>query len=302
MAKCIFVLLIGNKERGDINHFQLLEEETARNESRRLGFHVEVFFAPAMDQLRALRSRLLDTSAPALDAVVTEPANTTTMEMALRELKGKTSLFIMHAWALSIEQAATDWGAGLALGSVSTNHALVGEIQARQVNVLLPSGGRILYVSGPASTSAAQQRLQGLKAGLGPAIEMAEIVAGRWTEPDGIAAFSDWYRVAKHANPVVQAVVGGNDELALGVRHACQALANSQHREALLRAKFLGVDGCPGYGQKLVADGTLTASVVTPANTALALAHLDRFWRNGTPVPLRSFAEASAWPPTSVAS
>ena len=300
MAKRILALLIGNKEQGDINHFQLLEEETVTSEGRRLGMDVEVVFAPGIDQLRALRGRLLDTSAPPVDAVVTEPANTTTMDFALRELKGKASLVIMHAWGPSIEQAAGDWGAGLALGCVSTNHTLVGEIQARQVRAILPSGGRILYVSGPARSSAAQQRLQSLRAGLGSGIEMAEIAAGRWTEPDGIVAFNDWYRVAKAMNPVVQIVAGGNDELALGARRASEALTNHQHRQALREAKFLGVDACPRFGQKLVADGTLTASVVTPANTGLALAHLKRFWEDGTPVPLRSFTEASAWPPASV--
>jgi hypothetical protein len=45
--KRVFVLLIGNKERGDVNHFQLLQEETAISEGRRLEIDVEVAFAPA---------------------------------------------------------------------------------------------------------------------------------------------------------------------------------------------------------------------------------------------------------------
>jgi ABC-type sugar transport system substrate-binding protein len=300
MAKRVFVLLIGNKEQGDINHFQLLEEETGLNEGRRLGVDVEVAFAPGFDQLRVLRRRLLDTSGPAVDAVVTEPANTATMDLALRELKGKASLVIMHAWGPSVEQAAADWGAGLSIGCVSTDHSRVGEIQARQVKALLPSGGRILYVSGPARSSAAQLRLESLKSGLGSGIELHEISAGRWTESDGIVAFNDWYRVAKAVNPVVQVVAGGNDELALGARRACEALANPQHRQALVAAKFLGVDACPTFGQRLVSDGTLTASVMTPANTGLALAHLARFWKDGTRIPLRSFTEAGPWPASSV--
>jgi len=300
MARCVFVLLIGNKERGEVDHFQLLQEETAREEGRRLGLDVEIDFAPGFDQLRILKRRLLDTGKGPLDAAVTEPASTSTMDLVLRELKGKMSLVILSAWGPSIEASAPTWGAGLALGTVSTDHTRVGEIQGRQVKALLPAGGRLLYVAGPARSSAAQQRLEGLRAQVGTGIAFQEISAGQWTESDGIVAFNDWYRVAKAGGPVVDVVAGGNDELALGARRACEALASQEHRQALLGAKFLGVDACPTFGRKLVDEGTLTASVVTPANTGLALSQLARFWSDGTPVPLRSFTEAAPWPLSSV--
>jgi ABC-type sugar transport system substrate-binding protein len=301
VKKRVFVLLIGNKERGDVNHFQLLQEQTAVAEGGRLDYDIEVSFAPGFDQLRTLKRRLLDATAASLDAVVTEPANTATMEMILGELKGKLSLVILSAWGPSIEAAARSWGAGLALGSVGTDHLKVGEIQARQVKALLPGGGRVLCISGPMRSSAAQQRLEGLKSQLPVNVQVEEISAGQWTESDGIVAFNDWYRVAKARNPEVAVIAAGNDELALGARRACEALTNAQHRGALLNARFMGVDACPGFGQKLIAERLLTASVLTPANTGLALSHLHRFWTQGTPVPLRSFTEAHPWPPTSVA-
>jgi len=297
MSKRVFVLLIGNKERGDVNHFQLLQEETARSEGRRLGLDVEVAFAPGFDQLRVLKRRFLDAEATTLDAIVTEPASTSTMDLVLRELKGKVSLVILSAWGPSIESIGPSWGQGLALGTVSTDHLRVGEIQGGQVAALLPGGGRLLCVTGPARSSAAQQRLEGLKSQVGTGVEVHEISAGQWTESDGIVAFNDWYRVAKAGDPVVHVVAGGNDELALGARRACEALPSTEHRAALLQAKFLGVDACPTFGRKLVDEGTLSGSVVTPANTGLALSHLARFWQDGKPMPLRSFTEATAWPP-----
>jgi ribose transport system substrate-binding protein len=260
---------------------------------------VEVAFAPGFDQLRVLKKRLIDPSSPSPDAVVTEPASTSTMDLVLRELKGKKGLVILSAWGPSVEQSAASWGAGLPLGTVSTDHSRVGEIQGRQVKALLPQGGQVLCVAGPARASAAQQRVEGLKGQVGANIEVHEISAGQWTEPDGIVAFNDWYRVAKARDPVVQVVAGGNDELALGARRACEALGNTEHRDALLKAKFLGVDACPTFGRKLVDDGTLAASVATPANTGLALELLSRYWNEGTPVPLRSFTEATPYPPTS---
>ncbi len=299
--KRVFVLLIGNKQRGEVNHFQLLQEETAVSEGTRLGMDVEVAFAPGFDQLRVLKKREIDTGAGAIDAVVTEPANTSTMDLMLNELRGKLGLVILSAWGPSIEHAATSWGAGLPFGSVGTDHTRVGEIQGRQVKTLLPNGGRILYVAGPLRSSAAQQRLEGVKSQLASGFEIEEISSGQWTESDGIVAFNDWYRVAKARDPVVSVVAAGNDELALGARRACEALSNAQHREALLKAKFLGVDACPTFGQKLISERLLSASVLTPANTGLALGHLHRFWSEGRPIPLRSFTEAQPFPPSSIA-
>ncbi len=298
--KRVFVLLIGNKERGDVNHFQLLQEETAVSEGRRLEIDVEVAFAPGFDQLRTLKRRIIEMAARPLDAVVTEPANTATLDMILNELKGKLGLVILSAWGPSIELAASSWGDRLPIGGVGTDHTKVGEIQGRQVKALLPQGGRILYVAGPLRSSAAQQRLAGLKTQLTVDVQVEETSAGQWTESDGIVAFNDWYRVAKARDPVVAVVAAGNDELALGARRACEALPNAQHRDALLRAKFLGVDACPTFGQRLITEGVLAASVLTPANTGLALGHLHRLWTKGTPMPLRSFTEARPWPPSSV--
>jgi ABC-type sugar transport system substrate-binding protein len=295
-ARRVFFLLLGDAEQGQVNAFQKLQEQTAVGEGRRLGVDVEVALAPAFDQPRVLVKRLLDRAAPPLDAVVTEPGNTPTLNLMLNELRGKTGLIVLSAWSPSIEPAAANWGAGLPMGTVSTNHRQVGEIQARQVNGLLSSGGRVLYVAGPLHSSAAQERLEGLKAALGQAVELEETAANQWVEEDGKIAFENWYRIAKARDPIVQAIAAGSDELAYGARKACEALPSPQHREALLRAKFLGVDALPDFGQRLVKQGLLTASVFTPANTGAALEHLHRFWTQGTPVPLRAYTEARPWP------
>jgi ABC-type sugar transport system substrate-binding protein len=292
----VFVLLLGDTAGGHVDHFQRLQEETALAEGRRLGLEVEVALAPAFDQPRVLVKRLLDRSVAAIDAVVTEPGNTPTLNLMLNELRGKTGLIVLSAWTPAIEQAAAGWGAGLPMGTVSTDHRRVGEIQAGQIAALLPAGGRVLYVAGPAHSSAAQERLEGLRAHLAPGVGLEETSAGQWIESDGTTAFEHWYRIAKARDPIVQVIAAGNDELAVGARRGCEAVSHAQHREALLRAKFLGVDAVPAYGRRLVEQGVLAGSVFTPANSGTALGHLHRFWTQGTPVPLRSFTEARPWP------
>ena len=144
MEKTVFVLLIGNKELGEADHYQLLQEETARTEGKRAHVDVEVVLAPAFDQLRVVRRRLGDTAKKPVDAVVAEPANVATMDFLLRDLKGKTGLVLLNSWTPSVEQNALGWGSGLPFGTISTNHLSVGEVQGRQISALVPSGGAAL--------------------------------------------------------------------------------------------------------------------------------------------------------------
>jgi len=61
-------------------------------------------------------------------------------------------------------------------------------------------------------------------------------------------------------------------------------------------ARLLGVDACPGYGKRLVDEGALAGSIVTPPSTDLAREMLHRFWTEARPVPLRSVTNARPYP------
>jgi ribose transport system substrate-binding protein len=296
MAKSVFVLLIGNKERGETNDYQLLQEETAFAEGQRLGVDVEVAFAPGFDQLRVLRKRLLDAPSKPFDAVITEPASVATMDLILRDLKGKTGLMLLNAWGPSVEEYASTWGSEHPFGTLSTDHWKIGDLQGRQISALLPNGGNALCVTGPQRSSAAQQRLAGAQSSLGANIKLFDTEAGQWTEADGIGAFNGWYGVFKARADVIDVVAAHNDELAMGARNAGKALANPAHRDMFAKARYLGVDASPRYGRKLVDSGSLTASITTPANTGMAIAQFDTFWRNRRPVPLRAFTEVTPYP------
>ena len=136
-----------------------------------------------------------------------------------------------------------------------------------------------------------------MRATVADAAEIVDTEAGEWTEAAGIVAFGDWYRIFKARDPRLAAVAAQSDELAVGVRSAIRALPDASHRSVLEQARLFGVDACPGYGRRLVDDGTLTASVVTPANTGLALQLLHDFWSVRRPLPLRSFTAPSPYPP-----
>lgn len=300
MAKNIFVLLLGNKEQGEVNEFQLLQEETALAEGRRTGLGVEVQFAPGFDQARALKKRLMEAPTKPLDAVVTEPASTAALDLILRDLKGKAGLILLNAWGPSVEEYSRLWGSEHPLGTVSTDHTKIGEIQGRQISAILADGGTALLVTGPGRSSAAQQRLAGTKATLKPQIKVLDTEAGQWTEADGAAAFNSWYGVFKARNETVHVIAAQNDELAMGARNAAQSVLSPAHKDMFLKARYLGVDASPRYGRRLVDSSSLAASITTPANTGTAIAHLLAFWRDHRPVPLRAFTEVTPYPAGSV--
>jgi ABC-type sugar transport system substrate-binding protein len=291
-SRTVFVLLPGRKEEND--HYQLLQEEAALDAGRRRGLLAEVAWAPAFDQLRVLKKRLLEPSP--VDAVVVEPASRSSTELFLRELRGRTGLVLLNAWSPLVEEAPRSWGAGLPFGTVSTDHAAIGRLQGEQL-LRLARGGAVLCVTGPRRSSAAQERLEALRSAVGAEVELADTEAGEWIEAAGIMAFGDWYRVYKSRNPRLAAVAAQSDELAVGVGSAIRALGDAAHRAALGSARLLGVDACPAYGRRLVDEGTLSASVVNPANTGLAIDLLQRFWAEGRPIELRSFTRPSPYPP-----
>jgi ABC-type sugar transport system substrate-binding protein len=272
--KTAFVLLVDEADR-----YQALQEEVALAAGKRLGVRVETAYAPAFDQLRVLKRR----ASEGLDAAVFEPASVTTLGFVLRELRGKTGLVMLNAWDEAVEEAAPGWGP-LPLGTVSTDHSRIGRIQGEQARALMPAGGKLRCVTGPRRSSAARERLEGLRAGLGSGYDVYDTEAGDWTEKGGGVAFGDWFRVFSPRGAGVAVIAAQSDELALGVRLALQG------------ALLLGVDACPGYGKELVDAGTLTASVQMPANADVALESLHRFWTRGTPVPLRTLTEPLPYP------
>jgi ABC-type sugar transport system substrate-binding protein len=300
MARAVFVLLVGSKEPGQTDEYQLLQEQVAIDQGRRAGIDVEVVFTPAFDQLRTIRRRLNEVSKRPLDGIVTEPASGSTMEFLLRDLQAKAGLVLLNAWGPAVEGAAASWGSEHPFGTVSTDHQSIGETQGRQISALAPEGANVLCVTGPPRSSAAQERLAGVRTTLRTDIHLLETPAGQWTEADGAAAFNSWYGVFKARNDAVPVIACQSDELAVGAMKAAQAVANPAHRGMFERARFLGVDGCPNYGRRLVDEGRLAATIVAPPNTDIAIAGLSAFWTHGKALVVRQLTQANPYPPASI--
>ena len=297
MPKRVLVLLVGSADTKETDAYQVLQEESAISEAKSAGVIVEIAFAPGFDQLRVIRKRMSDTAAPPLDAVIVEPGSVTSTALILKELKGRTGLVLLNAWSPEVDEYSRSWGAGLPFGTVSTDHVQLGKIQGQQANAMLAEGGQLLCVTGPQRSSAAIERLEGLRGSLRPDVTFYEALSGGWTEDDGARAFDSWYGLYKTRSFRVDVIAAQSDELAVGARAAAEAVANPGHREIFRRARVLGVDACPAFGRKLVDTGRLTASVTTPANTGEAIRALRKFWESGLPLALKAFTNPTPYPP-----
>lgn len=296
MARTVLVVLVGTDETKQEDAYQLLQEESAAAESRKAGIAAEIVFAPSFDHLRVIRKRIGDKAAPPIDAVIVEPGTTTTAELILKDLKGRCGLVLLNAWLPEVAEYARAWGNGLPFGTVSTDHTQLGRIQGQQANALVSEGGQVLCVTGPHRSSAAMERLEGLRSSLRPGVTVYDTAAAGWTEDDGAGAFNSWYAIYKTRAFRVDVIAAQSDELAVGARRAAEELGNPAHREIFRKAKVLGVDACPAYGRKLVDEGRLAASVVTPANTGEAIRGLKDFWDSGVPFPLKALTHPGPYP------
>jgi hypothetical protein len=297
VARNVLVLLLGTNDGGPVDLYQDLQGKTAQAAAKAAGIDVEVVFCSAINQYRVIRRRLGETTGP-LDAVVVEPATVANMDLVLKDLRGRTGVVVLNAWDPLVEAYYREWPRGFPIGTISMPHTKFGELQGRQVSSVVGQGGSILVVTGPFLSSAAGERLQGLKSTLRPDINVFDIGAGQWNETEGALAFSLWYGVFKSRRETIEAVAGQSDDLAVGARHAASKVPNPEHARMFAQAKYFGVGVVPGFGKGKVDDGTLYASIVAPPNAGTAIELLHQYWATGRSLPLRSFTEVVPYPPS----
>src|SRR5262249_5343344 len=75
------------------------------------------------------------------------------------------------------------------------DHAQIGRIQGSQLAALLPQGGSVLYIEGPAESPAAKQRTSGMYEAK-PVEVQIKAMRGHWTEASARKAISSWLRLS----------------------------------------------------------------------------------------------------------
>ena len=181
-----------------------------------------------------------------------------------------------------------------AIFAAAADQTEIGRLQARQVRALCGDQGHVMCVTGNMKNLEAHLRLEGLKQGLDGAFKIAEVNAD-WTSEGARLAVERWVAGLDGMNDFPTAFVAQNDEMALGVR---QALRDIESRSEWPIGVFpvVGCDGAEDFGQRLVREGRIKATVImTPASGA-AIEWIARARQGGESPPARVVLPVSSFP------
>jgi ribose transport system substrate-binding protein len=288
MPNKIVVALLNEEQE-----FQQLQAQDAREVGRRLGLEVEVHFAQghAVVQIQQLFKHIHTDASARPVAIVVEPAAGDGLERVARNaVKAGVGWLLINMAPVYLEALRREHPE-LPIGMVGSDQREVGRIQGRQAAKLLGRQGRLLCVQGPAESSVAQERFAGLNETLGEGNEVRTL-NGDWTEAGAERAVATWLRLKTAEAFRPDAVASQNDSMAIGAK---RALARQSPDWRGL--PFVGCDGLPSGGQKLVTQGELAATIVTPSNTGPAVELLQRWLSEKKPLPAQRLLAPQSFPP-----
>jgi ABC-type sugar transport system substrate-binding protein len=184
----------------------------------------------------------------------------------------------------------------LPIFSVLCDQHEIGRIQGWQYRALLPRGGELLYIRGPLGTSSATMRFEGLQEVLKDSSIQVFTLNSDWTFEGGAREMKQWTRIFDKGE-LPRCVVGAqNDAMAMGARSVLEQVAQSHRSFITASIPFCGCDGSPAYGQRLVTDGKLAATVIMPVGASRAVAEIDSMLSGGPRPPAAIVLKPLAFP------
>ena len=274
------------------NDYQRQLEEVGRRVARQheIDIFVELAQFDAGRQVAQIREAIRNASTTKLAAILVSGVH----DEDLRPVAHEAAAAGLD-WALLNEGAFIDdvrsQHPDRAIFVVTCDQLEIGRIHAQQVRALLGSAGRVICVTGNVRNASACQRLEGLKQGLNGSFDLIELNAD-WTSECARMAVARW---ASETTDLPGMFVAQNDEMALGVRQALRDLA-SQRGFPSASVPITGCDGSQTFGQRLVREGRLKATVITPAGSGVAIEKIVGARASGKIPPVRVLLPATSFP------
>jgi ribose transport system substrate-binding protein len=291
MKKLSFLVSLTN----DDNDYQQEQAAAATRAAQRLNVDVKVVHAnnDAVTQSQQLLHYIQGAASSRPDAIVFEPASGTGFpQVAHAATAADIGWVILNQDADYIPQLRKS--SHVPVFSISSDHEEVGKIQGKQIAVLLPHGGCVLYIEGPANSSAAKERTAGMNL-TKPANVQVKSMRANWTEESAYRAVSSWLRLRTSQESRINLVAAQDDSMAAGARKAFAEIPASE-RERWLRIPVTGCDGLPKTGQAWLRNGMLAATIYIRPNTDLALEMLTDAIRSGKQPPERKLTIPESMP------
>jgi len=282
MKKLSFLVSLTN----DDNDYQQEQAAAAEKTARRLGVDLQIVHASndAVTQSQQLLHFIQGSASSRPDAIVFEPSGGTAFpQVARAAVAADIGWVVLNHEADYLGQLRQ--ASHVPVFSISCDHEEVGKIQGKQFAALLPQGGSVLYIEGPANSSAAQERSAGMNLAKPENIHVKTLRAN-WTLDGAHRAVSSWLRLRTSQETILNLVGAQDDSMAAGARKAFAEMAEDE-RERWMKIPLTGCDGLPKTGESWVRSGLLAATVYIRPNADLALEMLTEAIRSGAQPPER---------------
>jgi ribose transport system substrate-binding protein len=277
------------------NSYQLEQARTAKEKASQQGADITITFGendPVTQSQQVLEIVQSRTELP--DAILFEPLTATALarvgEIAVDAGIGWVVLNCDVEYLEALRQRAM-----VPVFAVTRDNTEIGRIQGRQFSALLPRGGTILYIQGPATSLPAVQRSVGMESAK-PASIRIKSLRSPWTEQGAYEAVSAWLRLSSSRAAGIELIGCQYDGIAMGARKAFSEHLDPAERERWLALPLTGVDGLPLEGQAWVDQGLLAATVMAGTTTGRAIEMLVKALNEGTQAPVRTLIELQSYP------
>lgn len=276
------------------NNYLREQEAAAKSTAQKLGLELKVINAKSdpVTQSQQLLEIVQSTSTRP-DAIVVEPVNNQGLPRV-----AEAAVAAGIGWVIS--NALVDYlealrkNAKAPVFGVSQDHPEVGRMQGRQIRAILPRGGAILYLRGPATNFLATQRSDALESELGLNIQFKSIKI-QWTEESAYNSVTSWLRLSTVHADDTQLIAAQNTDFILAAKRAFEDNTSGDERKKWLALPYCGVS-VPSQVKQLVDSGTLTAAIVTPVTLDKALEVLVRHLQTRSQPQQQTFVKAWSEP------
>lgn len=276
------------------NNYLREQEAAAKTTAQRLGLDLRIVNAksdPVTQSQQLLE--IVQTTSARPDAIVVEPVNNQGLPRV-----AEAAVAAGIGWVIS--NALVDYlealrkNAKAPVFGVSQDHPEVGRMQGRQIRAILPRGGAILYLRGPATNFLAAQRSEALESELGANIQFKSLKI-QWTEESAYNSVTSWLRLSTVRANDTQLIAAQNTDFILAARRAFEDNTSGDERTKWLGLPYCGV-AVLSQVKQLMDSGTLTAAIVTPVTLDKALEILVRHLQARSQPQQQTFVKASSEP------
>ncbi len=216
------------------NDYQAEQAAAAQEMANRLNLDLEVLYADndAILQSQQLLNIIQSNSVPHPDGIMFEPVGGTAMPQVARACAAAgIAWVVLNREVDYISDLRRNYR--VPIFSVSSDHEEIGRIQGKQIAAMLPNGGSVLLIQGPAENLAAKQRTTGMYE-TKPVEVHVKVMKGNWTEANACKLVSSWLKLSTSQQAGIDIIAAQNDAMAMGARKAFQEIADTAQRERWL--------------------------------------------------------------------